>query len=66
MLRKTARSLLWPNSTAEVARGSFHYGHLIYFVLFNSLNDKWGYYYFLKKIICLTALGLKIPAWGNL
>ena len=50
MPRETARSFLWPNSTAEVARGSFHYRHLIYFILFNSLNDKWSYYYyFLKK-----------------
>lgn len=31
--REPVRPLLLPKSTAEVARGSFHHGHLIYFIL---------------------------------
>ena len=65
MPRETARSLLWPKSTAEVARGSFHYGHLIYFVLIPSMTNGVTIISFKKKN-CLTALGLKMPTWGNL
>ena len=44
--REPVRPLLWPKSTAGVARGSFHRGHLIYFILSNPQNNKWGYYYY--------------------